>query len=138
MAMIDTLKPAFEQLGVELKHNEPMCYDFEYEYLPVTLVVDEDNPGNPEYFLTERVHDPLNGAMDEYIFTTAMEVVKELHPAYTGDWNDGSPFVMSEFYQMGHEPVPTQVLRQQLDDFVEFYCFLEVNIFLVHETKDIK
>lgn len=135
MAMIDTLRPAFAALGIELSYEAPFYYRFEYEYLPFGVVVDSDDPGEPVYYFGAPVPDPLEGGMDEYTFTTALDVTRTFHPDVNGEWNDGQPYLESKQYLVDGRQVPPDVLLDQLEAYKDAYVFLLANICLVEVTR---
>ena len=88
------------------------------------LYIDEDT----ETFSVMQYVSGLYGTLTKQEFDTALDVVKEFHKDYDGDWNDGTSYLSSPAYCLkGVKTLPKEELEKILEDFFKAWSFMCAN-----------
>lgn len=125
--MITKLKNACRKLGITVKEMGEFL-EVEYNYFSMLISPDRKRKA---FFIFAYALD-AHGNMDEQQFNLGLDVAKDFHKDYWGDWNDGNPYFASFEYRVSQgKDIDPSWLKEKLDDFWEAYTFLLTNLFIL-------
>lgn len=114
---------ALADLGIEGFMEICIC-TIKKNNIDYMLYIDEDT----ETFSVMQYVSGLYGTLTKQEFDTALDVVKEFHKDYDGDWNDGTSYLSSPAYCLkGVKILPKEELEKILEDFFKAWSFMCAN-----------
>ena len=129
--IIDKLKKSCRQLGLSIKEMGELL-DVEYEY--IQMFISPDKKRNS--FAIVAIVIDAQGNLDEHQFDIGLDVVRDFHKDYRGNWNDGSPLFASPEYRVAPKAeLDPAWLKDKLEDFWDAYTFLQTNLFMLGDDS---
>lgn len=114
---------ALEALGIKGTLENNICA-IEKGNIDYLIYIDEET----ETFSVMQYVTGLRGTLTKQEFDTSLEVTKEFHKEYDGDWNDGISYFSSPIYCLkGIKVLPEEQLKRIIDDFFEVWLFMCAN-----------
>ena len=126
--VINALKAACAEIGAEMKKTSCDLFIVERDNIDYFFDVDEKNG---RFCILQTVMG-LNGKLTESDFNTMLDVVKNFHKDYDGEWNDGVSFISSKWYS---KEVDGESLKKIIDDFFTSWSFACANACLLTDTS---
>lgn len=126
--VINALKAACAEIGAEMKKTSCDLFIVERGNIDYFFDVDEKNG---RFCILQTVMG-LNGNLTESDFNTMLDVVKNFHKDYDGEWNDGVSFICSKWY---NKEVDGESLKKIIDDFFTAWSFACANACLLTDTS---
>lgn len=129
------LRRAFKGLGIELTKKNVTLYKFEFGHVCMFLSVDEEVK---MYAIITPTID-IAGSSNRLMFEAIIESLEKTHENYSGYWNDGVSFVMSQYYNIADvDDINTDWLLGQLKDAINAFAFVEVWTYVLSDPAHLK
>lgn len=111
---------ALEALGIKGSVENCICA-IEKDSIDYLIYIDEET----ETFSVMQYVTGLRGTLTKQEFDTSLEVAKEFHKEYDGDWNYGISYFSSPTYGLkGIKTIPGDQLKKIIADFDEAWTFM--------------
>ena len=125
------LMEAFAEFGAEMRRGTDDLFIVRYKSLDYYLDLDE----SAEAFCLIEVVVGMNGDLSERDYEVMMSVLKEFHPECDGDWNDGYPYICSQWYSINdeHGEYNSARLEKIFKDFFKIWTFACANASLASQ-----
>ncbi len=125
------LKTAFAEFGAEMRRGTDGLFIIRYKLLDYYMDLDE----SAEAFCLIEVVEGLNGDLSENDYEVMMSVLKEFYPECDGDWNDGQPYICSQWYGIKdeHGECSSARLEKIFKDFFAIWTFACANASLASQ-----
>ena len=126
------LLKAFADLEADIKKDSCGLYIVNYDSMEYFVDFDE----NEGAFCILQTVMGLDGELSQSEFDVMLDVVRNFHKEYNGEWNDGVSYVYSPWYYINKSnEFNSKSLERNIKDFFEAWSFACANACLITDTS---